>query len=252
MSRSLDRGESWSEPSTALILENDPWGNVSITPGGGGSWGVAWSTNHHVFYSDHVDTGGDVLFSRSADGGATWGAPVKVAGEEPGVGIPEHNGVDVATDGVGTWVIAWASDDTLDGRVGDWDIVVSRSTNAGSTWSAPSHVADYAIQDVHDDRFPSVASDGVGGWLLAWATSYSVPGAAGLDYDIAVSASHDGGASWTGPVTLDDSADSDRRIDGSVDLACSAPGICVAAWTSQSDIPGRRGIAVKGASRIDE
>ena len=44
----------------------------------------------------------------------------------------------VTTDGAGNWVAVWDSYDTLGGTIGtDYDILVSRSTNNGATWTAP-------------------------------------------------------------------------------------------------------------------
>ena len=61
-----------------------------------------------------------------------------IAGE-PGQAVerPIQNGPDIVTDGSGTWLVAWASDDTLDGEVRDWDILLSRSFDEGSSWSGP-------------------------------------------------------------------------------------------------------------------
>ena len=58
----------------------------------------------------------------------------------------------VTTDGAGNWVAVWHSNDSLGGTIGtDADILVSRSTDAGGTWTAPAPLNTNAGSDSGDD-----------------------------------------------------------------------------------------------------
>ena len=54
----------------------------------------------------------------------------------------------MTTDGAGNWVAVWDSGDSLGGTIGtDHDILVSRSSDAGATWTAPAALNTNAATD---------------------------------------------------------------------------------------------------------
>ena len=58
----------------------------------------------------------------------------------------------VTTDGQGNWVTVWASNENLGGTIGiDSDILVSRSTDSGRTWTAPEALNANAATDTGGD-----------------------------------------------------------------------------------------------------
>src|SRR3972149_551330 len=57
----------------------------------------------------------------------------------------------VTTDGAGNWVAVWDSNDDLGGTIEDKDILVSRSADNGSTWSAPAALNTNASTDSGSD-----------------------------------------------------------------------------------------------------
>ena len=66
----------------------------------------------------------------------------------------------MATDGLGTWVAVWRSNDPLGGPAGtDWDIFFARSVDDGATWSAPAVLNSYGIGDSGIDHSPQVVTD---------------------------------------------------------------------------------------------
>src|SRR6266404_7499265 len=67
-------------------------------------------------------------------------------------------GAQVATDGHGHWVALWESTDDLGGSIGtDGDILVSRSTDNGLTWTAPAPLNGNAGSDTGADQSPQIA-----------------------------------------------------------------------------------------------
>ena len=132
--------------------------------------------------------------------------------------VPSDFSPVAATNGSGTWVVAWSSNDTLQGTIDtDSDILFSRSTDGGLTFAAPAPLNTNAANDseyfytslvgVHD-RVPALAAHG-DRFIAVWYR-------AALKSDtIAVARSDDGGAHWTDLGTLyDDSFSPSIASDG--------------------------------------
>ena len=173
----------------------------------------------------------------------------------------------------GVWVAVWGSVDTF--GAGDnlefSEVVFSRSTDGGRTWTAGVELSDNAAVN---DGGPAIATDGQGVWVVAWSHSGSVqyarstddgltwgppigilgPGADGAgiaiasdragswvaawgaedpsnDDDIYTIRSNDNGISWTAPVQLSTDAMTDARPDESPDIAGDGLGNWVATWS---------------------
>jgi hypothetical protein len=138
----------------------------------------------------------------------------------------------VATDGAGNWVAAWDSTDTLGGTIGtDLDILVTLSTDGGTTWTAAAPLTTYW----GDDRAPRIAADGSGNWVAVWGSSAMVV-TSGEDYDIHVVRSTDGGATWTDPGLLNSNAADDSGEDSWPDIATDGAGNWVAVWRSDDSL----------------
>jgi hypothetical protein len=113
------------------------------TPNPGGLMGQVWvaadrsgsSTAGNIYVLGSVDPGGsdplDVMFSRSEDGGATFGAPVRVNGRAPGA-WQWFGTMSVAPDGR---IDAVWNDTRIDpsGRISE--LYYAYSTDAGASWS---------------------------------------------------------------------------------------------------------------------
>jgi Neuraminidase (sialidase) len=133
----------------------------------------------------------------------------------------------IATDGRGTWVAVWWSDDT---RGKDYDVAVARSDDHGRTWTAPQVLNTNAGTDGGDDRCPFVATDGRGRWLTVWESTEKLGGTIGPDKEILVARSDDGGRIWTAPAAIDGGAATDADIDAEPRIAADGNGTWIAVW----------------------
>ena len=130
--------------------------------------------------------GGEIFFARSADGGATFSAPINLSNSLAGDGKGrltaerwDNGSLDLAAGPNGHLYAAWTE---YEGRL--W---VSRSADAGATFAEAIHVTGDAKRAA---RAPALEVDGGGAIHLAW----SVGGQAAADIRIATSL--DGGRSF--------------------------------------------------------
>ena len=187
----------------------------------------------------------DILFARSADGGETWSAPAALMAY-----AQTDNSFDVfpgvATDGEGTWLVVWSSDYNLDGQLGDdFDILVSRSTDNGATWSDPipgdpAFLSDGEDQD-YTGNYSAPLSLGEGVWLLGWYT-YGSREETGSDIDVALSRSSDDGLSWSERSFPCAWATTDSETDYLGDMVTDGNGTVVLSFKSWSDVNGVMGM----------
>jgi len=100
----------------------------------------------------------------------------------------------LATDGAGNWIAVWDSNDSLGGTIGnDSDILMSRSSDNGTTWAFPVPLNPDAATNPVSKLRTDVATDRAGVWLAGWVVSATSP---------EIVRSTDNGATWTAPVTL--------------------------------------------------
>ena len=131
--------------------------NPDIATDGMGNWISVWHTFEAVSGSDT-----DIFFSRSTDAGASWTAPA-LLNTNGMTDIGNDVYPSVSTDRVGNWVTVWHSSDSLSGTVGtDRDIFISRSTDAGTSWTAPALLNANGTTDTTADTDAVVATDGMG------------------------------------------------------------------------------------------
>ena len=144
----------------------------------------------------------------------------------------------VVTDKLGHWVTVWQSDDTLGNTVGsDFDIFVSRSSNNGTTWSAPEALNANATSDSGDDKAPALTTDGAGNWVCVWQSTSALGGADTTDTDLFVSVSTDNGVTWSAVEALNTTYESDGAVvDTSPSIATDDAGVWVCAWESDNTL----------------
>jgi hypothetical protein len=143
--------------------------------------------------------------------------------------------VALATDGNGVWVAVWSSneDDIGDEEIGsDYDILFSRSTNNGASWSEPLALTSSMIDDSRDDFRPSIAADSSNRWVVVWERVEfgSLP-------RVVASSSTNNGASWSSITTVSDTSDDDDA-NQAPSVATDGNGGWVAVWQRRE--PGRR------------
>lgn len=216
VARSDDAGAHWT-PSAVLNADaatdgeyaSDRFPEIATD---GQTWLVVWSGEFS-----------GIRCARSTDGGVTWSAPLTI--HDPEI----HAFVHVATDGHGTWVVAWDAN-------GFGGITASRSTDGGLTWSAPFALAPYAPQ-TYASR-PRIAADGTGAWVATWSSYAHLGGGQFTDRDLVMVRSTDGGASWSAPVPLNVTAATDSGMDTAVHLIAAPNGTWLASWVSTESFGG--------------
>lgn len=115
----------------------------------------------------------------------------------------------------------------------DADILVSRSTDDGASWSAPHTLNTNAEFDFGDDLAPQITTDALGNWVAVWHSHESNIGTGiGNDKDILVSRSTDGGVNWSDPEALNTNAVPDGGHDWDPQLTTNGLGNWVAVWHS--------------------
>ncbi len=152
-SRSIDGGETWSNPlqiSTHPGLPRDDNGSL-----GGFMQAVGPDGTIHAIWQD----GNSIVLAHSKDGGRTFHRPRPTIqtgpiyfGEVPGIsrveGFPQ-----IAVFGRSLY-LTWS-----DYTNGDVDVFLSRSDDGGSTWSKPVRVNDDPIHDGCDQFLQWLAVD---------------------------------------------------------------------------------------------
>ncbi len=136
----------------------------------------------------------DVMFQKSTDAGRTW-LPTAVLVRR---GAPHVYAPDITTDSDGNIYIVW----------GDWYVdstsenvrrnLCVRSSDGGTTWTAPTRVDDRPDSTKRGIDDPRIAADSAGNLFCAWGD-----GRAGIGH-IWSSVSTDQGATWSRNVQVDD------------------------------------------------
>lgn len=161
------------------------------------TWIGVWSSDNTL--GGTIGDDFDVLFTRSTDDGATWSAAAPLYAGAAGDGTAAETEPCVLRGSGGVWVAAYSSTNTLGGTVGfDNDILFSRSTDAGVTWSEPQLLNSGGAVDetLELDFQPSLATDGAGRWIAVW--KHSVLGGSNPTADqVFFSSSSDNGATWS-------------------------------------------------------
>jgi hypothetical protein len=189
------------------VWHSDTSIHVSTCAAGAGHSAVAWRTTTIDIAPGvngaqlHIDPSGDyhlayvrenrtVLYTASADGGATWADPIEVSRvgrSDQAVQLPAIVATgdsicvawELAVEGTGWGPATWSAG-------GVW---LACSTDQGRTWSAPVEMAGAGY------GAPTLFADSTGLLYLGWIGNI----AAGGRYYVT---SRDGGLSWGRPVTI--------------------------------------------------
>ncbi|MCK4773525.1 MAG: glycosyl hydrolase, partial [Candidatus Krumholzibacteria bacterium] len=136
---SLDGGQTWTE------------GRLSSTLGVFGDPCVVFDADGNLYYS-HLSNPPSpgtwldrIVVQKSTDGGATWSDGVGVGHNPPKQQDKEWMAVDLTDSAFrNTIYMAWTEFDSLDSHnpADSTHIVLSRSTDGGSSWSTPIQISD--------------------------------------------------------------------------------------------------------------
>jgi hypothetical protein len=174
--------------------------NCAITVGPGAPSNqpiyVAFQDDSTVEIS-HVHS--DVMFQKSTDAGRTW-LPTAVLVRD---GDPHAEDPDITTDSDGNVYIVW-EDWYVDTAGGHYHrILCSRSSDGGTTWTAPARVDDRPDPTKWGIGGQRIAADSAGNLLCAWYDERM-----GSEGHIWSSVSTDRGATWSQNVRVcDDTTD---------------------------------------------
>ena len=163
-----------------------------------------WMDKRHNTIPDAFSTDGnwEIYYTRSLDGGETWGPDVRLTDLELVCGRP-------AVGVVGnTVLVAWVAHEergrgTLDGAFGD--IYYIRSTDGGETWGPVVRLTDTPYQSTH----PQVVTPEPGTFGIVWGAGRTYDfetGQWGGEVKLLFTRSADGGETWDEARQINDMA----------------------------------------------
>lgn len=142
-----------------------------------------------------------------------------------------HTTPSIAADEKGKLIAVTTS---VNGDFGaDSDIVFTRSTDNGLTWSNVSLLIASDAGDANSDVSPVIATDKSGNWIVVWSSDRTT-GATGADFDIFYSVSTDDGEQWGDVTPLNEWAAEDTHDDSSPQVSINANN-WVVTWSSAHD-----------------
>ena len=241
VSKSTDGGDTWSEPTTLArnvsgFTEGPGFNDkesITADPTNSNNVYAVWDRSR--FPSDNADLTaqmhaasirGDIMFSRTTNGGQSWDAPRDILGlnqNEFTIGnqiavLPNGTLVDIFEDGNGSG---------LQHSSNQFHESVIRSTNKGVSWSKVIDIStdgSVAVRDPDTGAFvrsgaglPDIAVDPSNGTLYAvWSDGRF----SGFTHDdVALSRSTDGGLTWSTPIKVNASPSGVAAFTPSVDVA---------------------------------
>lgn len=210
---------------------------VWLANDGSSTWIGVWSSDNDL--GGTIGDDFDVLVTRSTDDGATWSAAAPLYSDAGSDGTASETEPAIASGMGGVWIAVYSSTNTLGSTIGfDNDILFSRSTDGGATWSNPQLLNSGGTGDesLELDFQPSVATDGAGHWIAVW--KHSVLGGSNPTADqVFFASSSDNGATWSAQQMLGGSMTANIGLGQGNAVAYNGTGFVVA-WGSTEDLAG--------------
>jgi len=184
ISRSTNHGQTWSSPANNIGTDNDQGCDVTVGPNG----------EVYVVFSSYVPGSGGILMMHSTDGGVTFLGPARVSTlsemVSPPGGYRASSFPSIAVNPTNGDLHAVWPDSRFDGKA---DILYSRSTDGGLTWSNPIVLNDDGT--AHWQFMPWVSVSPGGAVGVSWNDTRNDP--ANRNYDEYYAQSNDDGLTWT-------------------------------------------------------
>ena len=177
--KSTDEGVTWNSPVTV----SDGAGGVQ------GSFPVVSSEGELYIVWRSYDSGGQIRFDKSTDGGLTFGTD-KIVSNSPDSWFP-HMAVDLSGGLFHNYIyVVW---DDL--RNGDDDVFLSISSDGGDTWSPAQRINNDPISNGKDQYWPTIAISESGEIVIMFYDARNTPSNDIIEAYIARST--DGGTTFT-------------------------------------------------------
>lgn len=180
---------------------------------------------------------GDIYLSRSTDGGLTF-SPNRAVYAGGAVPLGMQRGVAMAIDSIGGIHMVWS-----EAKRGDLpEMLYSRSTDGGATFSAPAFIGGAAGVSVQD--FPSIGIDAANNVYVAWVDDREQRAKTGANMQVYTVRSTDRGATFGAPARASNMA---GGVGGSCECCNTAMAVSPAGHvyiTFRSNVKNRRDIFV--------
>jgi len=194
-SRSTDGGKHFSRPQKIAGVGNaKPVRGPSLAIGKGGDLYLAWTTGE--------DASADIHLAKSANGGETFGEPVRLFKGKGYSDAPK-----LAVGGTGTLHLAFA--ESAGGPFDRYHVRYARSTDGGRSFEPARDVSSPSNAGA---AFPALAIDTSGNVFVMWEV---FPDTRGRPRGLALTVSLDGGRNFAPPRTIPDSVAPDGGSNGS-------------------------------------
>jgi hypothetical protein len=256
VSKSINGGDTWSEPTT-LIKETSPFHfndkeSITADPTNASYVYAVWDRSR--FPSENANFNalrsyafrGPSMFSRTTDGGATWSAPRNLMPTNANL-FTIGNQIAVLPDGTLVDVFELFHGSGVQPATNQYTESLMRSTDKGLTWSRVIDIStdqSVAVRDPDTGAgvragagLPDVAVDPNNGTLyVVWNDSRF---SGGVRDDVALSKSTDGGRTWSMPIKVNQTPVAVAAFTPSVEVAADGTvGVSYYDFRNNTPAPG--------------